>query len=159
MPQDSTPIATYREVRFDGKRQFDLFADTIRVRGAATMQSDVDTTIPLKRIDPRLIKLHIRNKMFWGGLWMFMVGFIGAAILVGGFQLDPFGIAPGLVGIIGVTGVILCCATFRKCEFARFESDAGLPVLDIARSGPDKSTFDEFVGRVLQQIRSTRDGP
>lgn len=158
MPQDQMPIATYREVRFDGKRRFDLFSEEIRVSGSVTMQSDLDTTIPLSRMDPRLIKLRVRNNVFWVGLWMAIAGFVGAVILVEGFRLDPFGIAPGLIGSIGVAGIALSCATLRKTEYARFESDAGVPVLDIARSGPDVASFNDFVDRLLKQIRDCRDG-
>ena len=152
------PLATYREVRFDGKRLFELHADSIRVAGSRTFQSNVDTTIPLSRIDPRVIRMHVRHGSFWAGLCLAVVGFFGYEILTAGFKLNPFEFPAGLPLGLGVTGIALCLATARKVEFARFESDAGVAVLDIARAGPDRAKFDEFVSKLQDQVRSTRGG-
>src|SRR5262249_12666342 len=129
---------------------------SIRVSGSRTLQSNVDTTIPLSRIDPRVIRLHIRHPAFWWGFGGALVSFIACEVLVSGFKLSPFESAFGLLFGVGLSGVALCLATLRKTEFARFESDAGVPVLDIARAGPDRERFDDFVNRLLEQIRAAR---
>ena len=157
MPPDAPPIvARYREVRIDGKRHFELFNDAIRVHGTATFQSDIDTTIPLADIQPRIIRLRIRHRAFWTGLWITIGGTLGFITLVAGFQLDPMGLAPGLLGCIGAGGVLTSLATLRKVEFARFESKAGVAVLDVARAGPDKGSYDEFVARIMEQIEASQ---
>ncbi len=152
----SKPLATYTEARFDGTRQFELFADRIRVTGAATLQSRVDTTIPLSRIHPQVIKLWVRNRVFWVGTWIATIGLISATLLVKGFNVDPFSYAPGALGVIGMSGIALCLATARMVEFARFESDAGVAVLDIARQGPDVERFDQFIEQVLNKTITAR---
>jgi hypothetical protein len=154
----AAPLATYKEVRFDGKRLFELNTDSIRVAGSTTFQSSVDTTIPLNRIDPRVARLQIRHSAFWGGLIVAVVGFIAYEVLVSGFGLDRFAKAPGLLLGLGLVGVALCLATARKTEFAQFESDAGVPVLNIARAGPERHDFDAFVRQVLEQICKARSG-
>ena len=155
MPTESPPaLASYREVRFDGKRHFELFADSIRIRGTVTLRSDIDTTIPLAEVQPRIARLRIRNSVFWGGLWLAVGGFTVSTILIAGFRFDPFTITPGLPGIMGMAGLALCVATFRKVEFAQFESRAGVPILDVAKAGPDRKSYDEFVSKIQERVEA-----
>jgi hypothetical protein len=49
----------------------------------------------------------------------------------------------------------LTLAAARKTEFARFVTDAGVAAFDIPRTRPADG-FDEFVDRVLAQIRASR---
>jgi hypothetical protein len=58
--------------------------------------------------------------------------------------------------MLGVLGVILVGLSFRKVEFACFRSDAAVVVLDVARAGPDRDGFDEFVKALAGQIQVAR---
>lgn len=159
MPLESSPIlASYREVRFDGKRHFELHADSIRVHGSATLQSEFDTTIAFAEIQPRIVRRRVRSNIFWGGVWLAFGGFLTTVILVEGFELDPFGVAPFLTAIIGFAGVALGVATLRKVDFAQFESKAGVAVLDVAKAGPDRSSYDEFVDKIMERVQACQSG-
>lgn len=151
------PIATYREVRFDGKRTIELFDNSVRIVGSRTLQSSFDASIPLSGIVPVVNRFLVRNGLFWMGVWLFKVGFIGDAILISGLKIDAFSLASGMLGCVAIGGVLLCIATWRKVEIAQFTSDVGLPVLDIVRAGPDRQHFEAFVAKVLEQVRLARE--
>jgi len=149
-------IATYREVRFDGKRQFELSEEEIHVWGSINFQTDVDTTIPLKVIQPRVIRVRIRNVSFTAGVVCAGALLATRGVLVSGFGMEPLGEASQmlLAGIFG--SLALAAATIRKVEFARFVNDAEIAVLDVARSGPDAASFDKFVAQIVDQVRAAR---
>lgn len=151
------PLATYREARFDGKRQFDLFDHEIRVRGSVGIGMKIDTTIPLRQLQSRVIRIWVRNQNFKSGLNVFAIGFISAIILIEGFSFEFYEFLPGLAGIVALSGLCLMAATAKKVEYARFESDAGVAVLDVARAGPDREMFDEFIEVLQEKINACRD--
>ena len=146
-------IATYKAVWFDGRYRFNLFHDAIHVSGTAFLRGEEDVTVPLAGLQPRVDRLSIRSGSFWSGVLMATLGFVSYSVLVEGFDLDPLGSAPGLVGVIGLAGVLLALVTVRKTEFAQFVTDAGVPAVAIARSRRGGADFDGFVEKVLGQIR------
>ncbi len=150
------PIATYSEVRFEGSRSFTLLSDKIVVRGKQSLQSEFEATIPLKTLDPSPDKLRSRNQIFTWGMWTAIIGFVVCAILVTGFHMGFATFPPGLVACIGMSGVILMLATFRKVEFVRFKNDGGIVILDIARAGKSATQFDSFIDALTRQIRAAR---
>jgi len=81
---------------------------------------------------------------------------VSCAVLVSGFHMSFATFAPGLVACIGMSGVMLMLATFRKVEFVRFKNDSGIVILDIARSGKSAAQLDSFVDALTKQIRETR---
>jgi len=151
-----TPIDTYSEVRFDGKRSFQLFADRVVVRGSVTLTSDFDTSIPLASLQVEPTRLHIRHRVFVGGLWIATVSSILVAILVGGFHFSFLDWPVWLPAGFGVMGLLFMAATVRKVEFVQFKSNAGVTVLDIARSGKDASRFDSFIETLRSQIKKAK---
>ena len=54
---------------------------------------------------------------------------------------------------IAAAGLVISAMTYQRVVFARFPRRAGGGGLDIARSGPDRERFEEFVKRVQRQIR------
>jgi hypothetical protein len=150
------PIATYSEVRFEGSRTFALFSDKLVVRGKQSLQSEFETTIPLKTLDPTPDTLCIRGRIFAWGMWVAIVGFVVCTILVSGLHMSFATLPPGLVACIGMSGVMLMLATFRKVEFVRFKNEGGIFILDIARAGKNASQLDSFVDALTKQIRETR---
>jgi hypothetical protein len=150
------PIATYSEVRFEGSRTFTLLPDKIVVRGKQSLQSEFETTIPLKTLDPSPDKLRFRNQIFTWGMWIAIIGFVVCAILVTGFHMSFATFPPGLVACIGMSGVMLMLATFRKVEFVRFKNDGGIVILDIARAGKSAAQLDSFIDALTKQIRESR---
>lgn len=152
------PITTYSEVRFDGARTFTLFPDRVVVRGKQTLHSDFESEIPLATLDPNFERISIRNRTFMAGVWMALVSFVLCSILVSGLKMSFADMTPVVVLMIGVAGLILSAATYRKVEFLRFKNQAGVTVLDVARSGREAAQFDSFVDALTKQIRLMRAG-
>ena len=146
-------LATYSEQRFDGKRTFTLQPDAVVVSGSATLSAEFQARIPLSSLDPNYSTLRFRNRNFWTGLWMVVVSFVVCTVLVSGFHMSWGTMAPGMVACIGMGGFLLCLATARKVEFIRFTTDAGVVLLDLARSGPERDKLDGFVEALIRQIR------
>lgn len=94
--------------------------------------------------------------MFWAGFLMAIAGYIGWAVLISEFGLDPLGLASALVGSFGLVGTLLAVATFRKTEFAQFVTDAGVPAFAIARTRGSGADSDEFVESMLRQILANK---
>ena len=153
------PIATYTEVRFEGSRTFALFPDKVVVRGKQSLQSEFETAVALKALDPSPDSLRFRSPLFTWGMWVALVGFVMCATLVSGFQMSFASLPPGLMACIGMSGVLLMWATFRKVEYARFKNDGGIVILDIARAGKGAGQFDAFVGMLTRQITEVRGRP
>ena len=149
-------IATYSEVRFEGSRTFTLLSDKIIVRGKQSLQSEFETGIPLTTLDPNPDKLRFRNQIFTSGMWIAIVSFVGCSILISGFHMTFATFAPGLVACVGMSGVMLMLATYRKVEFVRFKNDGGIVILDIARAGKSASQLDSFIDALTKQIRVAR---
>lgn len=156
MPDPSPPIATYHEVTFNLNRHFELYPDRIRVHGKILLQAEIDTTIPLNLIQPRLIKIRTRNPHFALGFWFVAAGLVGWVIAIEVLKMDIFGFVPWLFGILAFTGLALTATTYSKVEYTRFESDAGIAVIDIARAGPERKNDDAFIARLLEQIQQCR---
>jgi hypothetical protein len=149
-------LATYSEVRFDCSRNFTLLADKIIVRGKQSLKSEFETAIMLISLNPSPDRLWIRNRSFIGGMWLVLVSFVICSILVSGFSVSFATFAPGLLVSIGLGGVVLMLATFRKVEFVRFKNDGGIVILDIARAGRRAAQLDSFIDALTKQIRITR---
>lgn len=150
------PIATYSEVRFEGSRTFTLLSDKIIVRGKQSLQSEFETGIPLRTLDPSPDKLRIRNQFFAWGMWLAIVSFVTCSVLISGFHMTFARLAPGLVAGIGMGGAMLMLATCRKVEFIRFKNDNGIVILDIARAGKSAAQLDSFIDALTSQIRAAR---
>jgi hypothetical protein len=149
-------IATYEALWFEGRYRFNLLPDAIHVIGGTFLQTDQEVTVPLAGLQARVDRLRVRSAYFWAGGWMMIAGYVGFAVLVAGFKLDPLGFAPALIGVIGLAGLCVALATFRKIEFAQFVTDAGVPALAIARSRRRIADFEGFVEKVLGQIRACK---
>ena len=150
------PIAIYSEVRFEGSRTFTLLLDKVVVRGKQSLQSEFENGIALKTLDPSPDSLRFRSPIFAWGMWVAIIGFVVCAILVSGFQMSFATFPPGLVACIGMSGLMLMFATFRKVEYVRFKNDGGIVVLDIARAGKSAAQFDSFIDALTKQTRETR---
>ena len=56
----------------------------------------------------------------------------------------------------GIIGLWLVGITFKRIEYAQFRSRAGVVVLDVARSGPERHRFDGFVETLIWQIKALK---
>ncbi len=151
-----TPLAVFRESRrFEGKRSFELHSDVIRITGSDCLGGRCDMAVPLAQLESRSGTLRTRSKYFWIGSWMILLGGGYLVTQRKAFVLSsPLSLLIEIAIVVVLVGLFLSVTTFRQLEFARFLNRDGILVFDIARSGPDKARFDEFIGEVAQQIRA-----
>ncbi|MBK9099037.1 MAG: hypothetical protein IPM14_13125 [bacterium] len=150
----SDAIATYSERRFDGRREFTLFADKVAISGTTSLGPRFEMTVQLNSLVPVADRLWARSRGFWQGIVLAVV----SAILALGFTevLPQFWM--GLLWVVAVGGVLLAAVTFRRVEWASFNNSAGTPVLTIAKVGPKREEFDRFVSAIVGAIRAAGPG-
>lgn len=148
------PVAKYSERRFDGRRTFELYPDAVLVKGSSTFASDFEARVPLASLDANYARLRVRHPACLVGAGGAIFACVVRELLVGPLQLPWFDERSGFATALVVSGLVLCLATIRKVEFVRFTTQSGVVALDVARAGPDRAHFDEFVGAVVRQIRA-----
>ena len=153
------PIATYEDRLPDRRHRYELLSDAIYVRGS-TLQTEVETTIPLVQLQPSIMRIWIYSYLFYVGYWTFLVGIVLmlAVVFIVMIQ-DPQSFptkAMGLMCGIASVGMVLIILNRQKIECAQFRSDAGVSILGIAKSGKNAGDFDRFVALLEKQIRIAR---
>ena len=143
------PIAQYREVRTNGRRRFDLFADRVVIE-SKSLKADAVVTVSLADLKPEPNILRLRPKEFRLGLSMLL-----ASVAIGLFALatvGPAGVIPGTkipwmscVGPLVFVSLVVFARTFRKVEFTQFLARDGKPRMDVGRAGPNRARYREFV--------------
>ncbi|HEX2970803.1 MAG TPA: hypothetical protein VHP11_00625 [Tepidisphaeraceae bacterium] len=155
-----TPIATYTERLIQVRRTFTLFPDQVQVQAHWRFGRDYTHTIQLDSLKPTTRQLYIRYRYFRHALLITTVGLIFAIWPL--YPQIPWPLPPyAIAGIVlTLVGLVLFALTYPKILFIRFDphkkEGSGL---DIARSGPDKARFDEFVETVRKQIKTRRNRP
>jgi hypothetical protein len=157
------PIAEYFEVRPSGRRQFKLLADRVIVETKSIRIEGV-MTVMLADLRPEPNILRIRPKEFNVGLL-----FLLAAIGFGFYGILARGAAPPAddktilwfalaIGCL-IASFVVFSKTFQKIEYIQFVGHQGKPLLDVARAGPQRASFDEFVELLIDQIRASQEAP
>jgi hypothetical protein len=148
-----SPIGTYVERLVQVGRVFELYPDRIEVSAKWWWGRPFQTTVPLASLSPDCGYQLIRYRLFKHGILALAVG-VALSVLCGrsdGDLLQQAALAGGWA--VAVTGLALSAVTYQRVVFARFPRRAGGGGLDIARSGPDRERFEEFVKLVQRQIR------
>ena len=110
----------------------------------------------MKTLDRKPDKIRFRSPISHAGLLIAVVAFVACSILVSGFHMSFATFPPLLLACIGVSGIMLMLATYRKVEFVRFKNDSGIVVLDIARSAKKATLADSFIDALTTQIAVAR---
>jgi hypothetical protein len=150
-----SPIATYREWRLDRKCDFELYPDSIRAAGR-NARGKFEITITLSTLDPNCDRMWIYNSLFYASAILFMVGIVTLWTVVIGFNDGTFNSLSHLIGTLTLGGFTLAITNSRKVELVRFNSVAGVPRLDIARTRNGSEEFDPFVSAVVERIVSSK---
>jgi hypothetical protein len=143
-----TPIATYRERRFDGRRDFDLHPDRLEVRGKQWNGTEFSSSYELSSLDPQFNRIRARDPGFLAGIGMLIV----AVGLLQGHAVTITSYWGGLTAVMGASGLLMSVVTFRKVEWASFKTRAGIDAISVARAGPDASSFPKFLEMLAAQI-------
>jgi hypothetical protein len=95
----------------------------------------------------------IRYRLFKHGILALAIGI--AAVVLSGRAEGTLVHQVAWVGGWGIAaiGFGISAVTYQRVVFARFRRRTGGTGLDIARSGPDRKRFEEFVKLVQRQIR------
>lgn len=147
---------TYSEQRFEGKRTFQLFPDSIVIRGSETFSAAYEMTVKLESMLPEFDRTWYRSPGFMSGLKLAAGSFIAVSILHSGFGMSVGTYLGGLASVGVVTGLLLAFATRHKVEYSIFKTQAGVAALSVARSGKQAGDYDVFIGRLVLQIQSCR---
>lgn len=142
-------IASYKENRFDGWRNFELLPDRVIVKGKQSLGAEFESVVMLDTLQPVVSRFRARTKGFGQGIVMALA----SIALVQSGLVHPFSYWGDLVIIFGVSGALLSLTTARRVEWARINSKAGVLALTVARSGKKKAAFEPFVQRIIQQIQ------
>jgi hypothetical protein len=150
-----SPIATYRERRWERECDFELYSDLVRASGKATL-GNFETTITLSTLDPNFERLWVHGRLFYSGVFLFLTGLIILGVVVIGLNRETLDRFTGTVGLSTVFGFAMVLANRRKIELVRFRSDAGVPLLAIARTRNQTDKFDAFVSAIVERIVSSK---
>lgn len=150
------PIATYFERRIDWRTQFLLFPNEILIIGKRLAGPHYETRIPLKTLDPIITRWFSRSTLFLAGICLALGStFICVVLRTAEVSWLSYWMNWTFV-VVGIFGFALVTLTFRKIEYARFRNEAGIIVLNIARSGPERRKFDEFIDTMVRQIKTLK---
>jgi hypothetical protein len=145
-------IVTYSEVTLTGKRKYELYPDKIVMRGSGTWSYEFEQTLPLTKISADYVKLRMRPTVSWISLTIFFLTGLLSIVLVREFAIQSSAV-PGVLGIFSGSALIVAIATMKKVEYARFcAAGYGSVLLSVARSGPERNRFDNFVQALVSQI-------
>ncbi|MDQ8183847.1 hypothetical protein [Pelagicoccus sp. SDUM812005] len=147
------PIATYKERRHEGKRDFELYPDRLIITGKNYLSADFKSDIPLDNIRPEKEIVSGRNSTFKAGLAFPVMAYAGWRIMVDGFNIDSYAEGPMLMWVLALVGVVMILTGIRKEEYTCFKSDAGVTVLNIARNRKGEREFEEFVSKLENQLK------
>ena len=144
---------TYVERLVQVGRVFELYPDRVVVSATWWWGRPHETTVRLATLSPDCVFQLIRYRLFKHGILAFAIG-VALAVMYGrsdGTLLHQAALVGGWG--LAAAGMVISAMTYQRVVFARFPRRAGGSGLDIARSGPDRERFEEFVKRVQRQIR------
>ncbi|MBY0227896.1 MAG: hypothetical protein K2W96_01315 [Gemmataceae bacterium] len=152
------PLATYRQSNTDQRCRFDLYPDSLRVRGQ-TFVSTFDSPVPLAPLNPQPHRVWVFDSAFFTGLVSFFLGAIGAGLLLGGvWRSAPEAVWFVTIGV-GIAGLVIAFLFCRKMEVAVFLTEAGIPAVAITRAGTQTREFEPFIALLIETIKKAKPSP
>lgn len=143
---------TYHETRLDGKRVFTLTDDGVQISADIVMGSSYETLVKYDQLDPAITVIQQYHKLFWSSIIGIPLFAITTFVFVDSFNFSLFDFLPGLFAGLTLISIFVAMITRKRVEFARFCSRSGVPLLDIARAGPDNDNFDGYVEEIRTRI-------
>ena len=152
MADDDMPLATYRERLPQVGRSLELYSDRVVVRAKWRLGRSFQQTIRLDNLNPRPTQIWVRQRLFKKSLAVASIS-AAAAVVFDRYETNVSQwVVYAFVALALAAGAVTVLS-YPKVLFARFATKSGTPGLDIARAGPDRAEFDEFVEQVKKQIR------
>lgn len=145
-------IARYREKRFDGQRTFELFEDRVVVVAKTWSGDESEQSVALVDLMRVPDRARARDRSFATGIWMCLVG----TVLLQSGLLSIHDYLGGLTLCVSIGGGLMAIATWRRIRWVMFGHRNGGHALTIAAIGPDASSFEDFVERVIAGINAAQ---
>ena len=113
----------------------------------------------LNTLNPNFDRLWVFGSPFYAGAVVFLVGLIILGVITIGLNRETLDRITSIAGLSAVLGFAMVLANCRKIEYVLFRSEAGVPLLAIARAGKQTHEFDAFVSAIVERIISAEAGP
>jgi hypothetical protein len=152
-PQD-VPLWTYRERRhLFNPREYSLLADRLLLKSKEPSGRS-EFTFVLATLRPAPNRIFLRRNLMLLLLIFFPLTMIVVS-LAG--KNDPWADPIVIISVILCGAAWLSALIFRRpTEFAQFVNSNGTIAFDVARAGPDRDHFDEFVVAIEHEIRRSQ---
>ena len=140
-----------------GRREYELAPPVLRAKGRRSLAGDFDVSIELSELSPHYERLRIPRPLLKPGAWIAAVGLV-VTVLFG--EVPPFPSYPYLSWIavsILIAGFAMCLLSLKKVQAVQFRSPAGVGMLIVFDSGPQRSQFEPFVEAVREAIVSAKE--
>ena len=144
----------YAEKTFEGKREYHLDKQELRVEGKEFLFSDYQTTVQLSELNPDFERIRIRIGSFYAGIGTCLLFFIAASVLSELFKVDALSRPISMLYSLSLCGALMALVTFRKIEYVRVRSKYGIPIIAIAKAGKRKDEFEHFIGCLRNNIEN-----
>ncbi len=118
------------------------------------MSASFETTVKYEQLDSAITVVHQHHQLFWQSLLGIPLSTIVALTLIVGFKMPPFEFISGLAMAFVAISIVVAFITRKRVEYAQFNSTAGHPLLNVARAGPDRLRFDEYVAEIQSRIEA-----
>ena len=151
------PISSYTD-RFPGhSRQFTLYRDRIVIRGREQLGSEFEIPYVLGEINPGYGTIRRRSAIAGPGA-LILGGLFGFLFVFGLFQGRPefFPIGAAVNCVLALACLVTGIRNIRRIELYTFRTRGGSAAFDIARSGPYHERFEQFVGQLIDGIRTAQ---
>ena len=156
--RETEPIATYAERLLEVRRVFALYDDRVVVQARWLLKGRFEHVVKLSGLTPEIQELTIRYRIYRNAGWILAVGALGFAASYYSAKGGPLGIVGNIAMGVMIVGVLLMAMTYRnrRIWFARFNTKAGKPGLDIGSAGNNLAAYQAFVEQVRKRIRKSR---
>lgn len=149
------PLATYSERLLEVRRDFALYPDRVVVTARWLLRGHYQHIVQLRNLTSGHKRLVIRYRMYRIAGWVLALGSLAFAAIYYSASGGPIGVAGYAALSVAVFGAVALALAYplRRLEFARFDTRAGRPGLDIGGRSADDPRFTEFVRAVDREIR------
>jgi len=151
-------VEVYRERSPGIRRRFTLQHDRLIIEGRQWWQSEFEMPVSLRGVDP--LYGIIRRRSSIAGPGALILGSIFAFLFVfGWFNGRPewFPIGATIDAVLAVLCLLTGLRFLPKTEFYVFQRAGGGTAFDIARSGPDRERFQQFVSLIVERVKALQE--
>lgn len=151
------PIATCREVSPGLRREFTLHASKVVVIGRVISGSEFETHVPLGELNSDIGTRRFRSARCYYGLALFalLAAFLWIFIVPFGQPLNATRVI--VTAVLALGSFAWGIAYLGRFTAYTFLNKAGVLVLDVIESGPDRANCREFAHRIRDCVNALQE--